>query len=248
MRRRLPPEGVPPGGSDVAVTAEWVRTEKEQFDVYVTNELARLDQARRQNAEAESRHEAACLTRSMELSRQNALLEGRRQECDARDERFGRAEDASAAREKELARLETALSERAAALAAKESRRAALEAEATDLSRLITELRPAVERLELRKAEAEAIRAEVAAKQTALDRRLIEVGRGELKFQKRLAEFEEMEAAVRRELEEREADLERQRATLLEEVRALRDRIDVTSPTPLPRPGLPPRVVELIEE
>jgi len=248
VRSALPHEANPPPGPDSVVTAEWLRVEKERFDAYVMGGLARLEQARRENAEAESRHEAACVTRSIELSRQFAGLDARRQDLDFREESLRREKDALAGREEEVARREGELAERAATVTALESRRAGLEAEALDLARLISELRPAVERMELRKAEAEAVRAELAARQSALDRRLIEVGRSELAFQKRLAEFEEMELTVRQELEEREADLEHQRRTLVEEVRALRERVSIATPTPPPRPSLPPRVVQAIGE
>jgi hypothetical protein len=62
-----------------------------------------------------------------------------------------------------------------------------------------------------------------------------------------MAELDEMEQALRAELEEREAELERQRGTLMEEVRTLRERSSVNT-TPMPRgplpPSLPPRVTQ----
>src|SRR5262249_44494652 len=115
------------------------------------------------------------------------------------------------------------------------------------LAKLIAELRPAVENLELRRVEAEALRTEIAAKQSALDRRLIAVGRSELAIQKRLAELDELEQNLRMELEERGADLERHPATLLEEVRTMRER-SVTPPPPMPRPGLPPAPPAIVSQ
>ena len=106
---------------------------------------------------------------------------------------------------------------------------------AASLSALASELRPAVEHLELRRTEAQAIRAELKSKQAGLDRRLIEVGRSELSIQKRSAELLELERTLQDEFEAREAELERQRATLLEEVRSLRGRLPVDVATPPPR-------------
>jgi hypothetical protein len=236
----LPPSSSsPPPVPDAPMPAEWVKAEKDRFDSYVAEGLASLERARRENAEAESRHEAACVTRSIELSRQTTLLAMRGQDIDRREGNLRIATDALAVREEELNTWQIRLVEREAAMAAQESRVATLEEEAAALGKLIAELRPAVENLELRKSEAESLRTEFAAKQSALDRRLIVVGRSELAIQKRLAELDEYEQVLRAELEEREADLERQRATLMEEVRTMRER-SVNTPTPMPRAGLPP--------
>ncbi|MDB5310951.1 MAG: hypothetical protein JWO38_5153 [Gemmataceae bacterium] len=231
---------------DVATEPEWVKAEVRRFNTYMAGQLARLGKARLEIAEAESRHEATCVARTVELRRQAAVLEARRVDLDRRDGDLRQAADAVAAREVEVDRRAAALAEQEAAAAAGEDRRAKLEAEAVELSRLVAELRPVVERLELRKTEAEVIRAELAAKQTALDRRLIEVGRNELGMQKRMDELDELERTLRGELEEREAELGRQRAVLLEEIRSLRSRLPTESQTPLPRLSgdHPPRPAE----
>ncbi len=166
----------------------------------------------------------------------------RGQELDRRQDELLKAIDELATKETELARRENEFAERENAIVGKIKQHAALETEAASLAKLIAELRPAVEHLELRKVEAEAIRTEILAKQSALDRRLISVGRSELALQKRMAELDEMEQTLREELEEREADLERQRAMLVEEVRTLRERgsSSVSLQTPMPRAALPP--------
>jgi DNA repair exonuclease SbcCD ATPase subunit len=108
-----------------------------------------------------------------------------------------------------------------------------LEKEVAELSRLASELRPMVERLQVRRDEDAAARAELAASQSVLDRRMVEVGRAELTLQTRLDELDQLESELRSELEARERELERQRATLAEELRASR-RPSIDAPTPPP--------------
>lgn len=214
---------------------DWVRDEAEQFKTYVANQLSRLENLRRQVADAESRYEALCVTRSMDLNRHAAALDARAADLDRREADLRQVTDSIAARQAEVDRLAGALSEREAAVAERESHRTKLETEAAELARLVAELRPAVERLELRKTEAEGIRAELASKQKNLDRRLIEVGRTELAIQKRIAELDETERTLQQELEEREAELERQRAVFAEEMKASRSRVPIDAQTPMPR-------------
>lgn len=215
--------------------AEWFRAERERFQGYVAAELARLEKARRENAAAESQHEKLCINRSIELSRVTANLEARHAAFDRDRAEFERRQALLAEKERELDVRAASLDVREAAAREREARAAALRAEAASLSALVAELGPTVEKLQLRKAEAETARAEIMAKQATLDRRLIEVGRSELALQKRVAELDEMERTLQAELEHREADLERQRATLLEEVRCLRDRVSPAAATPPPR-------------
>jgi hypothetical protein len=234
------PSDTPPSkdAADSVGTADWLRIERVKFDTYVANQLARLDLSRRENASAESLHEAACIRRSMELNRREAELEARRKELELRETEVRSADAALRARSEAVEGVAAGLAEREAAVIALESRCSELQSEAASLSAIVAELRPVVEQLELRKTEALTIQAEIKSKQSALDRRLIEVGRNELAIQKRLQEFQEMERSVQYELEAREADLERQRATLLEEVRSLRGRLPVDG-TPPPRMAKP---------
>ncbi|HEY2784658.1 MAG TPA: hypothetical protein VGJ05_06740 [Fimbriiglobus sp.] len=231
-----PPLPAPP--AEIAVVSDapgWARAEADQFKAYVTAQLIKLENTRRQIADAESRYEALCVNRSMDLNRVAAGLDARLADLDRRDADGHRAAEALAARSAEVERRVAELADREGAIVARETRRAKLEAEAADLGRLVAELRPVVEKLELRKTEAEALRTELATKQKNLDRRLIEVGRSELAVQKRIAELDETERILQKELEDRELELERQRAVLAEEMRALRARVPVDAQTPMPR-------------
>jgi chromosome segregation ATPase len=253
--QKYAPPAVKPKPEDAAGMAGWFEAEKVRFQGYVDKELARLERVRKENALAESQHEASCINRSMDLSRLAANLDARQGDLARKEVELEKSKAAAAARQEQVEKLSAGFSEREEKLQELESRRNQLEEEAATLSALVAELRPAVQQLELRKTEAETIRAEMKAKQTTLDRRLIEVGRAELAMQKRMAELDEMEKTLQSELEQREADLERQRAMLLEEVRSLRTRmpaeppprVAADAPTPFPRSLSPANLAALMQ-
>lgn len=229
MSLPVPQAEEPPG------TEAWIRSERVQFDAYVAGQLAKLERQRRDNADAESRQEATCIQRSMELNRQAALVDHRRKELDGHEAAYRTNEAALKARADDVDRKYEELAAREAFVTQLETHKNELQKEAMALSALVAELRPLVEQLELRKTEAQTIQAELKSRQAALDRRLLEVGRNEVAIQKRMTEIQELERTLQEELESREADLERQRAMLLEEVRALRSRLPVDTTTPTPR-------------
>ena len=213
----------------------WLQAKRTELDTYVTNQLTQLRRQRHENAEAESRHEASCIQRSIELSRVSAELDNRRREIEAAEARLRSTEAAIQAESERVERRHEELAAREANVMELENRRRDLHNEATSLASLVAELRPLVEDLELRKSEAQTIMMDLKSRQAALDRRLLEVGRNEVAIQKRMTELQELERSLQDEIESREAELERQRMMLLEEVRSLRSRLPVDSTTPPPR-------------
>lgn len=224
----VPPEGI----LNPEQTSQWIRSERVKFDHYVRNQLATLKRIRLDNANAESQHESKCIQRTMELNQLGTQLEARRQEVERREAEVARNLSEMQERQDALEQRDRRITERETGIAHLEKRRAHLESEAASLASLVSELRPVVEDLELRKVENQTLIAELSAKQTALDRRYVELGRNEVAMQKRIAELQELERSLQEELEEREADLEKQRATFLEEVRALRNRYSIENTPP----------------
>ncbi len=81
------------------------------------------------------------------------------------------------------------------------------------------------------KATLEADRAALAAEREGLARRAEALDRTERSLQRRLAEVEELEQILRGELEEREAEVERQRRAVTEALAELRTRAPLTTTT-----------------
>jgi len=230
--RQLAP-AVPTGQPSQAVRSEWAQGEVARINQYMGQQFDKLKQARHLLVEMETKAEAAIQAREAELNRREAEQATRRTELDRREAEFAASAEALGRREAETARTASILADRETAVRELEARRQRLEKEVADLSRLASELRPMVERLQVRRDEDAAARAELAASQSALDRRMVEVGRTELTLQTRLDELDQLESELRSELEARERELERQRATLAEELRALR-RPSIDAPTPPP--------------
>ncbi len=218
--------------------SEWARDEVTRITQYVARELEKLRRVRQTLVEMESKAEQAVCNKKAELNR----LAG---EVTARQAELERREAELAVRETEMARLAAEFSQREDAVFQLETRQRDLAAEVADLSRLAAELGPLVERLQLRRDEAMAARAQLDAKQSSLDRRLIEIGRTELALQVRREELNQLEDDLRAELEEREGQLERQRAALDEQLRTTR-RVSVSNPTPPPLPSTIPALAERI--
>jgi chromosome segregation ATPase len=258
-----PPTG-PLSERDAANGLDWIRGEAERFQRYVGQQFAKIRAARHSLAELESDAEKKILGREMEHNRLQTSLVARQEEldraCEALKEREtetacweqqlndreselaereatlndDRVCEAITVREAELAKLEERIGLQESEFYTQEAKRAALKAEIVELGRQAAELRPMVERLKHRKAEAEAGRASLTAAEAALERRMIEVRQAEMFVQNRLDEIDELEQNLRSELEIREQDLERQRVMVEEQAKAVRGRIGVSDPTPLP--------------
>ncbi len=69
-------------GVNFTSTSEWAQSEAERFKEYVAGQLAKFEKMRRENADAESRHEALCVSRTMELNRTAANLDARKADLD----------------------------------------------------------------------------------------------------------------------------------------------------------------------
>lgn len=80
-------------------------------------------------------------------------------------------------------------------------------------------------------AELDAARAALAAERDELARRAESLERGERSLHRRLAEVDELEQQLRGELEEREAEVERQRRAVAEALGELRARAPLTTTT-----------------
>ena len=228
-----PGKAVPAGLRDQAVRSEWAQGEVARVNQYIGQQFEKLKQARHQLLEMETKSEATIQLREVELNRREAEQSARRAEMDRRVPELAASFEALSRREAEAARAAAMLNERENAVRELEARRQRLEKEIADLSRLASDLRPMVERLQVRREEDAAARAELAARQADLDQRIVEVGRAELTIQTRLDELDQLESELRSELEARERELERERATLAEELRSSR-RPSIDAPTPPP--------------
>ncbi|HSQ54981.1 MAG TPA: hypothetical protein VLM40_04475 [Gemmata sp.] len=216
----------------------WAQDEVARAKQYAAGELEKLRRVRQALAEMESKAEAAIYAKNTELTRRESELAARQAELENLEAELTKRTEAIAAREAEAERFAVEFGKQEDAVFQLQRQRKDLEAEVADLGRMAAELGPQVERLQLRRDEATAAREQLEAKQSTLDRRLIEIGRTELALQQRRDELNQLEAELRAELETRECELERQRAALDEQMRAVR-QVPV-HPTPPPLPQLLP--------
>jgi len=227
----LPPRptlSAPP--ADPSAEQQWLKEERLRLEDYLSKQFGVLQHRREELAAWQSRIEAALVAREQELNRLQKQLSSQEQTLQQR-------EASIAALSSELQELEARAAPLRQEVAALQAQAESSRAEAARLGQAAETARADIQKLQELSAEHEGRLEQWRQRTQQVERRQLALEKAEQAQQQRTTEWQELENQVRRELEQREQELARERRILEEHWEQLRTAgPDAGAPRPVAAP------------